>query len=442
MQRSKLRFIARWTVPAAMFLGAAGCSGAASDEPREDEPQPGSDRQSVVPTIGSGSGSDIILGTLDQAVPERYIVALRDDVDALQPAVDGLVAQYGGQARFTFTHAIKGFSVSMPEAAARALAANPQVRYVSRVQISQLSATQQNPPWGLDRIDQRDLPVSNSYTYPDSAGEGVTAYLLDTGVKRSHPDFENRVSAGYDFVDNDADPNDCHGHGTHTAGTVLSKTYGVAKKAKGVALRVLGCDGRGTSEQSLKAFDWVVRNRKLPAVLNYSIVFASGDRAIDEGAKKVSAAGVVFFTAAGNDNRDACSSYSPARVSELVTVGATNKKDGRALPSDWNGVNGSNYGRCLDLFGPGTGVVSTGLSGTTATMNGTSMATPHVAGVAALYLAGHPSATPQQVRDALVTGAVAKVTGAGLDTTNLLVNTGFTSSEQSTDELSREGGMP
>ncbi|GLZ80610.1 hypothetical protein Afil01_54170 [Actinorhabdospora filicis] len=366
-----------------------------------------------------------ILDTGGETVPGRYIVALNDSLTgSISSARDGLIAEYGGTLGITYSSVLHGYSVGMDATAARRLAADPAVKYVTPVHIGHLLDTQQNPPsWGLDRIDQQDLPLSSSYTYAN-AGEGVTAYLVDTGVKMSHADFEGRVTAGYDFVDNDADPQDGHGHGTHTAGTVLGKTYGVAKKAKGVALRVLNNSGSGTSEQTLGAFDWVVKNKKLPAVLNFSVGFAGGDTAVDDAARKVTEAGVVFGAAAGNDNKDACTS-TPGRVSQLITVGATTKTDSRALPNDWNGVNGSNYGTCLDIFAPGTGIVSAYTSSTSTSMNGTSMATPHVVGAAALYLSANPSATPSQVRDALVNNAVAKVTNLGSGSPNKLLYVGF-----------------
>ncbi|WP_394844408.1 S8 family peptidase [Pendulispora brunnea] len=416
MRRKYIGVVASCAVLTAVMLAAAGC---ASDE---DEPAPAAGSQEE-PLEERG----ILLGAEGEIVPERYIVTLRDDIgEALSSTVDNLLAQYGGRIGFRYTDALKGFSVEMPEFAARLLAANPLVSSVSHVHIGHGVTTQQNPPWGLDRSDQSDLPLSTSYTYPDNGGQGVTAYLVDSGVTRRHPDFENRVTSGYDFVDDDDEANDGHGHGTHTAGTVLSKTYGIAKKARGVALRVLGNDNSGTTEQSLNAFDWIIRHAQKPAVLNYSIGFSGGDSAIDNAARRVWQAGIVFVVSAGNNNKDGCRSASPARVTDLITVGATTRSDSRARPQDWGSGSGSNFGACLDIFAPGTGTVSTSSSGSgTRTMYGTSMATPHVTGAAALYLATNPSATPQQVRNALVNNATAKVTNAGANTTNKLLYMGF-----------------
>ena len=359
----------------------------------------------------------VITGTGGETVPGRYIVALNDGYASVAQTTASLVDRYGGEVGYTYTSAVHGYSVGMSEDAARRLAADPAVRYVSAVHVARLTDTQQNPPsWGLDRIDQTDLPLSNSYTYAN-AGQGVTAYLVDTGVNMSHPDFEGRVTSGYDFVDNDADASDGHGHGTHTAGTVLGKTYGVAKQAKGIALRVLDNGGTGTSEQTVAAFDWIVQHVRKPAVLNYSITFKGGDTPADEGAKRVWDADVVFSVAAGNDNTNACSSYSPARVGALITVGATTNQDARS--------SFSNYGTCVDVFGPGSNITSAGRTGGSAVMSGTSMATPHVTGASALYLSANPNATPQQVRDALVDNASAKVTNPGGGTTNKLLYTGF-----------------
>lgn len=273
-----------------------------------------------------------------------------------------------------------------------------------------VSGTQPNPPsWGIDRVDgAKDA----SYTYPND-GSGVTAYIADTGLYRQHSDFGGRASSGYDFIDNDADSADCHGHGTHVSGTVGGASYGVAKNVKLVGVRVLDCQGSGSTEQIAAGMDWIARNAKKPAVVNMSLG-GSADRALDDAVAGVINAGIPVAVAGGNDSKDACNT-SPARLPAAITLGSTESNDARS--------SFSNYGSCLDLFTPGGSIVSTKMGGGTQTMSGTSMATPHTAGAAALYLSAHPDATPQQVRDALVDNAQSGVvTGAGSGSPNKFLN--------------------
>ncbi len=267
---------------------------------------------------------------------------------------------------------------------------------------------QQNPAsWGLDRIDQRQLPLDDAYSY-DRAGAGVTAYIIDTGVRVTHDDFGGRARSGYDFVDDDANADDCHGHGTHVGGTVAGSQYGVAKGADVVGVRVLNCQGSGSTSQVVSGIDWVTENAVKPAVANMSLG-GGVDGVLDDAVRRSIDSGVSYAIAAGNGNilgwpQDACN-YSPARVPEAITVGATDRDDQRA--------SFSNYGTCLDVFAPGVDITSAwiGSDSDTNTISGTSMATPHVAGVAALYLEGNPSATPAQVRDAVVNNATSDVVG-------------------------------
>ncbi|MBT2899700.1 S8 family serine peptidase, partial [Streptomyces sp. McG3] len=309
-----------------------------------------------------------------------------------------------------YSTAFKGFALKATAAQARKLAAEPGVRYVQADAEVRATGTQTNPPsWGLDRVDG---VKDSSYAYPNE-GEGVTAYIVDTGLYRQHTDFEGRASSGYDFIDNDADSADCHGHGTHVAGTVGGKSHGVAKKAKLVGVRVLNCQGSGSTSQIVAGMDWVARNAQKPAVANMSLGGGS-DQAMDDAVQGAINAGIPVAVAAGNDNRDACNT-SPARLPAAITLGSTDSNDGRS--------SFSNYGRCLDLFAPGGSIVSTRMGGGTQTMSGTSMASPHAAGAAAIHLSAHPNATPQQVRDALVNNALSGVvTNPGSSSPNRLLD--------------------
>ncbi|MFJ9112845.1 S8 family serine peptidase [Streptomyces sp. NPDC102283] len=346
-----------------------------------------------------------------EAIPGRYIVALDDAPSiAAGTAAAGLVAEHGGTVRTVYSTAFKGFALKATAAQARKLAAEPGVRYVQADAEARATGTQPNPPsWGLDRADG---VKDSSYAYPNE-GEGVTAYIVDTGLYRQHTDFEGRASSGRDFIDNDADSADCHGHGTHVAGTVGGKSHGVAKKAKLVGVRVLNCQGSGSTSQIVAGMDWVARNAQKPAVANMSLGGGS-DQAMDDAVQGAINAGIPVAVAAGNDNRDACNT-SPARLPAAITLGSTDSNDGRS--------SFSNYGRCLDLFAPGGSIVSTRMGGGTQTMSGTSMASPHAAGAAAIHLSAHPDATPQQVRDALVDNALSGVvTNPGSSSPNRLLD--------------------
>ncbi|HVK23552.1 MAG TPA: S8 family serine peptidase [Actinokineospora sp.] len=359
------------------------------------------------------------------ALPGRYIVTFKDS--AVQQQQVGIVAtdlanKHGGTVGLVYRHALRGFSVAMSEAQAKKLAAEPAVARVETDGVRQVSDTQTNPPsWGTDRVDQKDLPLDQKYSYPTNAGQGATVYVLDTGIRKSHQDFGTRASFGRDFVDNDDDSTDCHGHGTHVAGTAAGNTYGLAKKANIVAVRVLNCSGSGSDSQIIGGIDWVKANARKPAVVNFSIGCGGPctNETEDTAVRNVIASGVQFVQAAGNSNDDACR-YSPQRVAEAVTVGNTQQNDAKN--------SGSSWGTCLDLFAPGTSIVSASYSSDTgnATMTGTSMASPQVAGAAALYLGLNPGATPQQVRDALVDNATSgKVTSPGTGSPNKLLYTGF-----------------
>jgi subtilisin family serine protease len=330
-----------------------------------------------------------------------------------------LVSALGGKVGFVYSHALHGFSVTLPLPALPALRLLPGVLGVEANQVLHATTTQANPPsYGLDRIDQRGLPLSNSYSYTAN-GTGVTAYVIDTGITYNHVDFGGRAHPGFDAITKGGGAVDCNGHGTHVSGTIGGTTYGVAKKVSLVGVRVLDCDGSGTTAQVVAGIDWVTGNHAAgaPAVANMSLG-GGGDTAIDNAVKNAIADGITFGVAAGNDGSfvndllglsNACNG-SPARVPAAITVGATDSGDNRA--------SYSSIGSCLDIWAPGSNIKSDWKGSTTATntISGTSMATPHVVGTAALYLSGHPTATPAQVASALTTNAtngVVKSPGSG-----------------------------
>jgi subtilisin family serine protease len=351
------------------------------------------------------------------AIKDRYIVVLKDTAEARKPGTARhLAARFGGTVKEEYGTAVHGFTANLTEKAAKRLAANPSVAVVEQDRAVRLADTQAAAPWGLDRVDQRALPLSTTYVYP-SAAANVTAYILDTGVRLTHGEFGGRATSGYDFIDKDTDASDCQGHGTHVAGTVAGATYGVAKQAKIVSVRVLGCDGNGSYSAIIAGVDWVTKNAVKPAVANMSLG-GSASASLDTAIKNSIASGVTYALAAGNENQNACN-VSPARTPEAITVGATTSTDARA--------SYSNYGTCVDVFAPGSSILSSTKSSDTSSglMSGTSMATPHVAGVAALYLAANPALTPAQVRDAMVADSTPnKVTGAGSGSPNRLLYTG------------------
>ncbi|MEV5916014.1 serine protease [Streptomyces sp. WAC 01325] len=357
-----------------------------------------------------------ILGAGDPgSVSGSYVVTLKGATRAPSTAGKSLAEKYGAEISHTYGTVLNGYAVRADERQAKRLAADPRVASVVQDTRVTLEHTRKNPPsWGLDRIDQANLPLDKSYTWPESAGAGVTVYVIDTGIRVSHKDFGGRASYGWDFVGDDRSAGDGNGHGTHVAGTIAGKQYGVAKKAKVVAVRVLDDAGGGTTAQVIAGIDWVTRHARKPAVANVSL---GGNRnaQLDAAVRNSIAAGVTYTVAAGNDGLPA-GLYSPAAVREAITVGATDKKDARA--------GFSNTGPVLDLFAPGVSITSASNASNTgrATYSGTSMASPHVAGVAALYLADHPKASPAQVSKALAAQAASgKVSGRGLGSPNKLL---------------------
>ncbi|NUT98776.1 MAG: S8 family serine peptidase [Saccharothrix sp.] len=317
------------------------------------------------------------------AIEDSYIVALADAPTAraaVSAQASDLAGRYGGKVSQIYSAALRGFSVRMTERQAKRLAADPSVRLVEQNAMAHATET-----WGLDRVDQRDLPLDNAFAAPND-GSGVKAYVLDTGIDFNHPDLQGRATSGYDFIDNDSDASDCHGHGTHVSGTIGSKTYGVAKNVELVAVRVLDCNASGPWDKIIAGIDWVSRNAPTAAVGNMSLG-GSRTTSVDTAVANSVKAGVAWAVAAGNAGQNACN-YSPAAAEGVLTVGASDNSDKRSV---WSSNSASNYGSCVELFAPGTNITSTTRGGGTGQMSGTSMATPHVAGALALATSADPT---------------------------------------------------
>jgi subtilisin family serine protease len=345
------------------------------------------------------------------AIKDSYLVVLKDGA-----ATTATADKYGARVEHTFTSALHGYAASMSEADAKRAAADPAVAYVEQNRVLEAFDTQANPPsWGLDRIDQRDLPLDSSYTYPN-AGTGVTAYIIDTGIRTTHSDFGGRATWGTNTAD--SNNTDCNGHGTHVAGTVGGTAHGVAKDVHLVAVKVLDCNGSGTLAGVAAGIDWVTANAAKPAVANMSLGAQGANQSLEDAVRNSVASGVTYAIASGNSSADACN-FTPARTPEAITVNATSSNDARA--------SFSNFGTCTDIFAPGQDITSAWNTNDTATntISGTSMATPHVTGGAALYLGAHPSAAPAEVQTALKDFASkGNVTSAGAGSPNNLLFAG------------------
>jgi subtilisin family serine protease len=363
-------------------------------------------KQAAAPVVGEGA---------PDAIPGRYIVVFRRGASEQAMAAAANAARSAGAAvDFSYQSALRGFAGRIPAAALNGLTRNPNVLFVEVDRTVALSDTQTPATWGLDRIDQRNLPLNNSYTYTAS-GSGVNAYVIDTGIRRTHTQFGGRAVHGYTAISDGRGSNDCNGHGTHVAGTIGASTYGVAKSVRLHAVRVLDCTGSGTTSGVIAGVDWVTKNRTRPAVANMSLG-GGASSSLDTAVSNSIAAGVTYVVAAGNDNANACN-YSPARVSGALTVASTTSSDARS--------SFSNYGSCLDIFAPGSSITSTWHTSDTATktISGTSMATPHVAGVAALYLQNNTSASPSTVSSTIVgTATTGVISSAGSGSPNRFVN--------------------
>jgi aqualysin 1 len=351
-------------------------------------------------------------------IPGRYIVTFAPSVGDPQAETDALVRAHGGTVHYRYSHALKGFAASLPERAVEALRNTPRVASVEadrEVHLTDAGTQSPTPSWGLDRIDQRNLPLNNSFSY--TTVNPLKVYIIDTGILTTHADFGGRAVDGYDAIDGALPAADCNGHGTHVAGTVGGAAYGVAKNVTLVAVRVLACNGGGTSSGVIAGIDWVTGDHQagVPAVANMSLG-GGANSALDAAVNNSIADGVVYAVAAGNDAVNACNA-SPARTPNALTVGATTSTDARA--------SYSNIGSCLDIFAPGSGITSAWLGNSntaTNTISGTSMATPHVAGAAALYLQANPSASPATVASALTSAATVNVvTSAGTGSPNRLL---------------------
>ncbi|MEA2162821.1 MAG: hypothetical protein QOK37_948 [Thermoanaerobaculia bacterium] len=366
----------------------------------------------TVPMFAGGPKKDAGIKHAKKPIPNSYIVVFQDRVtDPIAVAME-LTNLHRGQLKHVYDKALKGFAVELSQAEAALIAQDSRVGYVEEDGVVTADATQSGATWGLDRIDQRSLPLNGSYTY-NVNGAGVHAYIVDTGILTSHSDLGGRASVGFDAVNDGHNGIDCNGHGTHVSGTVGGNTYGVAKGVTLVAVRVLDCSGSGTNSGVIAGVNWVASNAIKPAVANMSLG-GGVSQALDDAVTGAVNAGVVFCVAAGNGDaagnpQDACTT-SPARAPSAITVSATDSTDTKA---SW-----ANFGTCVDIFAPGVSITSDWYSSTTATntISGTSMATPHTCGVAALYLSANTTATPAAVTTALInnsTAGVVKSPGTG-----------------------------
>ncbi|MDQ2070256.1 S8 family peptidase [Natronospira bacteriovora] len=395
-----------------------------------------------------GIDSSVVIKGMDNPdrIPGRYIVVLNDNVvggHAIAATAREVARQSGFRVGTTYGTAVRGFTLSADdslmgqgqgaeERALAMLANDPRIAYIEADRHVQLMNSQSPATWGLDRIDQRDLPLNDTYTY-DNTGSGVNAYILDTGIRASHNEFGGRVQSGFTAINDGRGTGDCNGHGTHVAGTVGGQVYGVAKNATLWAVRVLDCNGSGTLSGVIDGVDWVAANAQAPAVANMSLG-GGASSSLDDAVNGAANAGVTMVVAAGNENQNACN-VSPARASQAFTVGSTTSNDSRS--------NFSNFGSCVDIFAPGSSITAAWHTSNSATntISGTSMAAPHVAGVAALYLAENPGASRSQVENAILNGATqGRLSSIGSGSPNLLLYSLITSGDGGGDDGGGDDG--
>lgn len=370
----------RWLCAGLALLGATGCSDDLTT------PSPGSPALSR--SAGSAAG----------AIPDQYVVVLRSSVHDVAALTEELVTAPGDSVLFVYEHALRGFAARLSPATVRGLARSPHVARITQDE----QALPDQAIWGLDRVDQRGLPLDETYA-PERNGTGVNVYVIDTGIRKSHQEFDwgARALHGYTAVSDGRGSEDCNGHGTHVAGSLGGTSYGAAKGATLHAVRIGGCDGYASVSNLIAALDWLVVNRVEPAVANLSYSWSARSD-VDDAVQKVIEAGVLVVTSAGNDDADACG-YSPNRKSNVLTVANSTSADARYATSNW--------GSCVKVFAPGTDILSAwiGSDTDTRTFTGTSMSSPHVAGIAAIYLQGDPWAAPWKVQDAVVSSATGGV---------------------------------
>ncbi len=393
--------------------------------------------QSVMAQSGLSALATVNSVDSSLAIKDQYIVILKDQANTsvlsktsvpialsllsvsqrkieIDNMAQDIAVNVNGQITRQFFNAVNGFVLNMQASEIDTLRQDPRVLMIEQDQMMSASITQAGATWGLDRIDQTDLPLDTNYTY-NLDGSGVNAYIIDTGVLVTHGDFGGRAVHGWDFVDNDADATDCNGHGTHVAGTVGSSTWGVAKNVSITAIRVLGCNGSGTNSGVIGGIDWVTDNAVLPAVANMSLG-GGNSPALDAAVNNAINSGITFAVAAGNSNINACSG-SPNKVPAAITVASSTSNDSRSSFSNW--------GSCVDLFAPGSDITSTWSNGGTNTISGTSMASPHVAGAIALYLQAHPNSTPAEVDSGISGFATTNKISSLNGSPNLLINVTF-----------------
>lgn len=391
------RFLQAAMIAAGLAGGAAGCVDAPTAAPARAA------SAELAPLLSAAPG---------QGIRNQYIVVFRDGAADASGIAARLVSEHGGSVRHAYRHSLNGFAATLPASAVEAVRRNPAVAYVQQDGMVASAATQFSAPWGLDRIDQPNLPLNGTFTYTYT-GAGVRIYVLDTGIRYDHAQFGGRAVAGFDVLGGTGA--DCNGHGTHVAGIAAGSTYGVAKAATLVSVRVLDCGGAGSASNVIAGVDWITANRVKPAVAVMPLG-GSANQAMDNAVANSIAAGVTYVVVAGNSNADACG-FSPARLPAAITVGTSTATDTRSSTS--------NFGTCVDLFAPGVNIPSAWHTSTTATntLSGSSMAAPHVAGAAALYLQTHPTASTAAVANSVVSMAwVGKLTGIGTGSPNRLLN--------------------